>query len=549
MELRIRHYSKNKWPLHGVLIRGNSIGSWLHELSVMGIALGDADAYIVPAESGYSIAACLILTKSKVPDIGKNEYLQVVDELLVIPERADIFPTLLHDELQQLLVSSKCLLYPGIGLVPLIETINWAAYIQVPQMINHRIQLPVPGIMVPRRIKSFQVFSLAPEEALEQLELSFPKREGENLNPLNLLEKLRLQAYRLLLKNSGPADQISGVNADSDLIKKIRRDFENLESRNQNQIDRLVNMLKSDPAEALKYAIPLDEAGNSRGESLSGGMDWTKRWLDFSLSRSAHAAGSGSVNIGERFYELQSQYIQTAQALIKQQQFQKAAFVYLKLLKDYNKAAKTLEDAGLYSEAAAIYLNYGSDKIKGAKCYEQGRMYLEAIEIYKELKEHEKIGDLYLLINKPEEAMHYFQKTVEEYTVKHQYIKASIICKNKMQDMESGQALLLEGWRADRDAFNCLNNYFNNVGELSQRQREISRIYKNEVEPGDQELFLKVIQHEFGKQNELSGFIRDLAYRIIAERIPKNPEIVSELIKFNKKDQELIKDIIRFNAG
>lgn len=42
---------------------------------------------------------------------------------------------------------------------------------------------------------------------------------------------------------------------------------------------------------------------------------------------------------------------------------------------------------------------------------------------------------------------------------------------------------------------------------------------------------------------------RDIAYKIIAARIPANPAIVSELRHFNDPDKQLVKDTIRFQVG
>ncbi len=533
----------------------------------MGIHLNQADVFPVPGNTANSVYGCVVVSNVKVLDIGRNQYLQSVNGLVYIPERSCLFPSVTEAELRKLTSDKKLVFHPDFGLVELGQKILWEVYIEAPLLIPHRVDSPVPGIRIPGSIKSFQVSCPPPEEVIKSLENeSFPQKENEEIKPLNLFEKAKLEAYKLLFSKEKPEGKggavqkpiLSGLAAfsksifgkDESWTENLKEDFEELEFRNQNQVDRLLDFLKNNPEEALKYAIPLDERGVTRGESTPAGMGWAKRWLDFSLTAgSSVSGGSGNVYIGDKFYQLQAQYQQTALDLIKKKEYEKAAFIYLKLLKNYLKAAETLEEGNLYAEAAAIYIKHCLNKGKAAACYEKGRMYAEAIEIYKELNENEKVGDLYLELQNRVEAMHYFEKVVDAYSQKHQYVKAALLSKNKMQNIEAAQTLLLQGWRSDRDSFNCLNNYFNNIKDIKTLKTEISNIYSTEVQVKDQELFLQVIKHEYNKQNELTNFILDIAYKIISERLSVNPQIVSELPSFNKKDRELVRDTIRFSAG
>jgi len=47
----------------------------------------------------------------------------------------------------------------------------------------------------------------------------------------------------------------------------------------------------------------------------------------------------GTVDFRDEFFRLQNQYRLTAKELKEKGKFKKAAFIYLKLLKDYNAAA------------------------------------------------------------------------------------------------------------------------------------------------------------------------------------------------------------------
>jgi hypothetical protein len=151
-----------------------------------------------------------------------------------------------------------------------------------------------------------------------------------------------------------------------------------------------------------------------------------------------------------------------------------------------------------------------------------------------------------MLLDKKNEAFIFYEKVVTDYKLKNQYIKASLFYKDKMNDYTSGQALLLEGWKTNKDPVNCLNNYFSNIGDIDELQKEINAIYSQDLVDLNRESFLKVIQHEFKKKNKLQESLREMAYEIVATQIRINPSIVSELKAFSPNNKELMKDTLRF---
>ena len=395
----------------------------------------------------------------------------------------------------------------------------------------------------------------------------FPKTKKMNEDPLTMIEKGKLSLYKLFFKKNesvkdgkysksiekegwlGKLESFIKVkfNYKSTLVNDLQQDFEELDRRNQKQIDRLMDLFKNDPFEALKYAIPLDESGTNRGGNVSE-LVLSKRWFEFSLGNQANKSdGGGTVNLGDYYYQLQSQYNSTAESLLSQKEYQKAAFVYMKLLKNYIKAAEVLEEGKLYQEAAAIYLKHANNKVKAAECYVKGNLIVDAISLYKELNENEKVADLYRSIGIHDEAYVYYQKVIDEYKNRNQYIKASLVYKNKLADELGAQSLLIEGWRTNKDAFNCLNNYFSHIRDYKLLNHEIKSIYKNDVNDLNREEFLKVIWYEYKKNNELTDSLKEMAYEIISIHAAINPSIVSDLKLFNSEDLELQKDTMRFS--
>lgn len=262
-------------------------------------------------------------------------------------------------------------------------------------------------------------------------------------------------------------------------------------------------------------------------------------------SGSSGDGGNVYVDSG-RFNALTERYEKLAQEYIKKGDYTRAAYIYLKLLKNPYKAAETLLDGKQYQNAAYVFLKQCQNKSRAAECYEQGKLYPAAIELYKELEQDEKIGDLYSLMYDRRNAAVFYNKVIEKYTNTNQYVKASLIYRNKMQDYTSAQNLLLTGWEKNLDGINCLNNYFANISDVKLLAKEIQNIYETKTTAANKNNFLQVIKHEYNKNEHLEDVTQNIAYEIIAEEIMKNRNIIQELKHFTKKDKNILKDIMRF---
>jgi hypothetical protein len=569
MELKLIPSDKNAFPLKGLLIKSASVVQWINEIQLLKLSLSDIQLYPVPDVVANTIWGCFIISHEKLStsNIGRHELCQRVTENLYIPERSIVFPMPSATELEKLFSSGIYIVHPDFGWVELNEEVNIQDIVAIPPPKTDAVTKPVRSAFIPRTIRSFQVHSLPAEEVLKNLEeQAFPKHKELEDKPLNLWEKMRLGFYKSIFANTQDAQQGGTSNSSSNFASKlesvfqkifkgndqwnrVQQDFHDLEERNKKNVERLMDLLKKDPDLALQYAIPLGESGLTRG-GTSGHFDFGRRWSDFSLFGNMGARNSsGSVDLGDHYYDLQRQYLATADDLIKRKEYQKAAFVYMKLLKDYNKAAATLEEGKHYQEAATIYLKHAGNKHKAAECFEKGNMTYDAIALYKELNENEKVGDLYMTVANQQQAHLYYEKVASSYKSRGQCIKASIIYRSKMKNPSAAQAVLLDGWRIKQDAVNCLQNYFNNIPDTDELEKEINALYQNEVASHNRELFLHALKHEYKKKHKLQDMIQEMAYEIIAMQIPLNRSIVSELKEFNPGNQELLKDTLRFKVN
>ncbi|RYY51460.1 MAG: hypothetical protein EOO06_00210 [Chitinophagaceae bacterium] len=567
IQLQIRPHVKNSFPIGALLLRGASPAGWLQELQRMGFALADIKLYPLPGHTANSVWGCLVVTDKPINAAlaGPNELCQMVSPQLYIAERTTLYPSLAPTELQKLFTRGLYFIHPEIGWLELTEELDITALIQEPLMRSYHITRPADTLLVPSKIKSFQVVMTSSDDVLQKMEDHiFPKTKPLPDKSLSLTEKLRLQLYRALFaRKKDKTGKASGTEKKpllgwaerifrpfgnvGTLSEEMQQDYEALEDRNQQAIDRLLELLKNNPELGLQYAIPFDEGGTVRGGQHTE-FALLKRWFNLSLSAGQSLGGSGSIDLGNRQYELKQQYEKTAEALVRQGKYEQAAFVYLKLLKNYFKAAETLEAGKRYAEAASIYLKHLRDKRKAAACYEKGSMLSDAIELYKELQEDEKVGDLYMALGRTEEATFYYRKVADQLKASGLYLKASFVYRRKLKDAEEAQRILLQGWLQNKDAYNCLNNYLANLDE-AQLKSEIQRIFRQDVKIHNSEPFLHAIRHEYSKNDKLPVWIRDIAYEVIAQHITAKPSLASELRNFNGADKELQKDIWRYSLG
>lgn len=267
--------------------------------------------------------------------------------------------------------------------------------------------------------------------------------------------------------------------------------------------------------------------------------------------RNASRKGAGGGNFyleNSLFDRIRSKYEELAEKYIAENDYKKAAKVYMNLLQDNYRGAKTLENGGFYNEAAAVYLKKLKNKSDAANCYEKAKQYKKAIDLYKEMEQKEKVGDLYKEINDLKNAHIYYQMVTDDYISNNQMVKASLIYRKKMENPEAAQKILLKGWEEDKDAFNCLNNYFANIFDVEKLQSEIQELYKKT--PAYKKItYLDAMKHEFRKDPDLESITRNIAYEIIAEKIGTRSEIVNELKYFNPDDETILKDISRFKTS
>ncbi len=572
MELILKPYHQNTYPLNAFLIKGTKVKDWILALQGLNIDLEAVEVYPLPNTSVKSVWGCLVVMRKPLNGraLGKYELCQSVLSNFFIPEKTTLFPRVRLEELKHLFPKQTYLYHPIIGLVELEEPLDFSTLLVLPDLKSRTITIPADSVFIPKEVKVLRVQPLSEETVMQNMKDEFfPKPEKMKDEPLSLAEKGKLAFYKLLF--SGDKGKLSGKGSEQGFsgsssflqqlaklmeskggggnswMRRLQKDFEELERRNKEQVDRLMDLFRKNPEEALKYAVPLDGEGVSRGND-QGELGWGMRWGNFSLfgNTVSSGRGGGAFNIGDRYLDLQRQYNKTAEDLIKQKQYKKAAFVYLKLLRNYYQAAHALELGKYYEEAALIHIKYNKNKFKAAECYEKGNMLNKAIELFIECGQNERAGDLFLKLKQKDAAMEQYQMVVDAYLGKNMYVKGALLSRRKMCDLEKAQGILLEGWDRGKDAFNCLNNYFNNIKDSKLLSETLERIYQNKVDDANRLVFLEVLQYEYKKKTKVKEQVRNIAYEIIAKEAVNKPNLVDKLIRFNEENKELFKDTMRF---
>jgi tetratricopeptide (TPR) repeat protein len=568
MQLQIKPYHTNIYPLNGFLIKGEQVNFWLKSLQNLQIDIEQSNCYIIPDTKPNSIWGCFVETtiiKNDSVALYNIEQCQCLNNCLFIPEYANITPLLSIQEIEKLFAASKYIMHPSFGLVALESKIEWSEFIKIDQPANIKIDKPVDSIFIPKQIKKIEVKALPAEDLLKSMEENvFPTKETFDDKPLNIGEKIKLGLLKALFK---PTNLRGGNNNSSEnkitklpnfldkllsklggdkLMEKLENNLDELEKRNSSEMEKLMKLFKENPEEALKYAIPIDNEGTARGGNKAS-FSMSKRWGNFNLFGNQSFGGGSGVFADDSFMKLQQQYNLSATEYIKQKNYERAAFIYLKLLKNNYMAAKTLEDGTLYPEAAAVYLKYVNDKNKAAECYEKGEMTTTAIDLYAELNKNEKVGDLYMKINNKQEAFLHYNKVVDANKQQGKYVSAALLLRNKMNNKTDAQDLLLDGYKENKDAFNCINNYFQNIDDTKLLSQAIDNVYAHDTSSDKKAVLLKALKHEHKKDDAIAIRTKEIAYEIVADLATKQPDIVSELKSFND-DRSLSKDISRFRS-
>lgn len=561
MELTLKRHEKDPYPACGFFIEGEDLTAWIGAVDRLGLDPAKIKLYGLPSQRANVLWGCLVMTAAELPadQLGPLASAHLAAGRLIVPAKSLVIPELTDYDLERLFREDTYVLHPEFGWFKLTEPLSLSDSFTAGEVPTVNSLRPADYSIASAEILAFSV-AATPLEDIERALDSGVAREKLEDTPLSLLEKLRLQLYESILfaneNDATPnsrADMLQRLAAQlgrsgPDAYEKLLKDFSNLQERNKKEVDKLLSLMQKDPEAALRFAIPLDEHGYSRGGS-TGTFKMQDRGMNFSLFGGRGGGAGGSVDLGNEFQRLREQYVATASALEESGKYEKAAYVYLKLLKDYNAAAKTLQKGKHYEKAAVVYLRYLKNEQAAAECYETGKIYDEAITLYSKLEKWEKVGDLNVLLGDEKSARSAYQLQLDRELNNNALVRAAKLSKEKMHDLPQAQEILLRGWDENSDAYNCLQYYLANIPDDKAAWREIERIGNHQINAQNDTVFLKVLSNEYAKQDEHREEVKDMAYELISKLLSAGKISAHELFDFNEKNTRLRADTLRYELG
>lgn len=603
MLLTLKYTPNTQHKCCAALIKGSSPAIWLQQISQWGIAVSEADYFVVPQSINTTVASVLFVVFKNAEQVKNIEITHPygkIGEGLFLPTNAMLYPAVNEGDLKRALLWTYQLYHPTIGLVGFEESdkANPASWLNYGSATNKNWSFAHQGLPPQPALRLIQVQPPTAKEVLEAVgkEISLkPLSDLAKKNKRTLIGKLLDLVLESILKllvlivaliaallsklfsflsNSGGSYSSNSSNrkplpvsfssynpsssggGKSDFIaklfKRIEEKIADLEERRKGELNKLMKMFDENSDEALQYALPLDSPYLNRGQQPEG----TGGWQLFKKSLNFNLGGLGGGGVGntwtienDQYQSLRSKYLAAAQREIERKEYKKAAYIYAHLLSDYSAAANVLEQGKYYREAAALYKEHLKNNEAAAQCLERGGLTLDAIELYKEMERDEKIGDLYKDIEQIENAEKYYELHIEKKLKSTDYIDAARVAENKLENPLQAKKILLDGWHSNINDENCLKNYFDIEAKEDSADEAVKNIYTKHTPDNKKKSFLNVLVsvNKMHTNAALLNTSRDIAFEIVSEETARNnPNAVSQLNSFFPDDRLLPSDGSRF---
>ena len=254
------------------------------------------------------------------------------------------------------------------------------------------------------------------------------------------------------------------------------------------ELVRLLKLLETDMDQALRYALPLYGAA-ARGLARPG----TRLGLrnpDFDLAAARRAGAIDPWDVSAFRQQLGAKYREAANRELALGRHRRAAYIFAQLLGDFGSAANALKQGRFYREAATLYRDQLKDSAAAAACLEAGGLLLEAIPLYESLGRHEKVGDLYATLGRPDDAEHHYRQAVKHLFQGADLVGAARLLETKLNVPDEALATLESGWPQSHQAAACLREVFELMGRRGRHEQATRRLARLRPEVKEGELAL-----------------------------------------------------------
>lgn len=605
MNLQVSFNFESLYSKKGFLVKGESPHEWLSALSKCKIDISTAQAFPVPGKIANKIYGCFIITDEldTAKQLPATVIFQCVHNLIFIPMNSCVSPQISKAETIRL-CKTPFLFHPDVDWVSLDAPLEWLDCISIKEQTQINVIKPMFGTVIPKTIHSIGAIPKDHMDIEKNLDLPLEKMKSREMKVFDslklgvfktLFRSRNMGDGQFEIKERGFFKLFNRVSGNKVASSKWSNNMDKLLRHNSREADRLLAMFAKDPKLALRYAIPLDLLGSSRdsgkglfsiGRNLgtdSGDRPHVSLYTiiiivvglvfflklmtnstlpDFGIvkilaflvvlficAKGFGALSGSNINPGgsatihdSRMEALRKQYKKIIEEEKKCGNHRKAAAMEIKLLKDHWAAARTLHEGKYFEEAAYIALKYNKDKHSAAQYYEDGKFYDMAITLCKELKQTEKVGDLYKAAGSREEANEYFEKVINDHIKSKDFIKAAQIYEDKIEDSGLAQKTLLNGWQERKQMSQTIYKYFDNIQDLRLLKKEILRFYEKETENANIRIFIKGLKSQKEKSEEIAVLTRNLMYEIVSKYHATDPAIAFELASFDAANDKIGRD-------
>lgn len=584
LPIQMRHSTQLQRPAEAVLLPGSDAAAWLEWLGSRD-QLGSLRLMpVADPQSGHQVLGALCFNADRPPNASQADPWHQIDRRcprygctgrrLFVPVEAVLDPPIENSEWRELLPPDESLLvwHPLVGLVRFEpeQVLSVEDLLARPVRRNVDWGRAQPGTALNRRLFSLQA---VPPPRVEMIFESGQEDIGSSSDKLDKLPPTadepainwKMVAAAPLLPIAALASWLSdkieqGAGAGDGVMAKIGNMLDRLAAltprllqERQRELERLLDRLRNDPDEGLKYALPMAEM-LGRGVAAPGSR-LTQQNVDFQLGS---RGGSGPVDAWnmppDLHAQLQASYREAAAREIRLGRFRRAAYIYASLLGDYQAAANVLEQGRFYREAAAVYnekLNRPND---AARCLEKGGLLEEAIELYNVLGQHLKVGELYERLERLDEAKEAYRRAVGDRMQRGDRLGAAELLEKHLQDTDGAMTVLEEGWPSSSQASKCLERFFALTSQLKLQPRALAKIeqVRQQVLPSRQRSDLVISLAEVtASHNDNTVTMRAAdAARVVASEVlmnsPDSPRVLRALADLAPEDLLLQRDCRRF---
>lgn len=464
--INLRHTATPVHECKAYYIPVASVDSCLDALLRIATEPENVEIYPIPKSREDRTLTAYLITSTKgirLPHLNQfHEYTLVADKLF-LPTNAELLPKMQSSELAEHFPLYRYVFHPSIG------AIGFEAYdILSPFELISTPKARTSGSWDKASEGKFLASSVSKITAIELPSFSIifeqekkiigtedikdtPTPNGEKPSKLKdslstLSDQIKALGLRAIAKLTRLVPSIAGTEETwvNRLENWAGKNLSDLHDKRNKEINRLIELLKSNPEEGLRYALPLLKTNRNRGTAVPG-ASLGRRSTTFDLRRSTAGGGaSDSWDVSHRTQqELRRQYVEAANNAIAQGHYSRAAYIFAELLEDFRSAANTLRQGKMYHEAAALYDKQLHSKKMAADCLIEGGLFHEAVPFLVQLKHYEPLGDLYLKIGDNENAEIQFLTAIENTSSP---LEKARIHKDKRSDTDTALSLLNSSW-------------------------------------------------------------------------------------------------------